>query len=90
MGIKSGNESPAQVSRLFSPPAPPEYVVELADFRGSVGAAAVSNALKTFDRQPTTQLKQLDTTCALFTRSLIQEIYTKLREGGLLLKKRGT
>ena len=47
MRIESGDESPAQVGGVFSPPALSEYVVEVADFRESVGAAAVSNALET-------------------------------------------
>jgi len=45
--MKSGDKLPEQVGRILSPPVPSEYVVEVAVFRRSVGAAAVSNALET-------------------------------------------
>jgi len=47
MRAKYGIKSPAQVSRIFSPPAVSKYVVVVADVQKSGGVGRASKAFET-------------------------------------------
>jgi hypothetical protein len=76
MRTKFGDKSPAQVSRIFSPPALLEYVVEGADVQKSVGVGHASKAFETFavneQRSPNSLTQKAPSSLVVSFRKYVQ------------------